>query len=149
MILGLGRYTLQTLIEPLTFKFEDKNHNYAANARPSLFYPCYLFMFMGQGFKDQDKSNQIVLEPAWYSRKRTVVVVGRRRLPVSASQCMAPPIVCLGWKNVCFRGWVCCCCWIWYLFPSRCPVHEATVHFAWYQNTDRGNKEILLVLLVM
>ena len=30
MILGLGSYTLQTLIEPLTFKFEDKNLYYAA-----------------------------------------------------------------------------------------------------------------------
>ena len=32
------------------------------------------------------------------------------------------------------------------LFPSRIPVDEAiSVHFAWYQNTDKRDKEILLV----
>ena len=31
-------------------------------------------------------------------------------------------------------------------FSSRGPVDEATVHFAWYQNTDKRDKEMLLVI---
>ena len=32
-------------------------------------------------------------------------------------------------------------------FSSRVPVDEATVHFAWYQNTDKGKKKYYLLRL--
>ena len=40
-------------------------------------------------------------------------------------------------------------CWLQlksFSFSSRFPGDEATIHFAWYQNTDKRDKEMLLVI---